>query len=969
MAAAAASKSGSAPAKAKATATAATSTKSPEDKAQEKHAGERKAKPEQPNEEEYKANLAQAEKELADVQARFNAIRAKVDAATPQNQDSPAAKRQKELRAELASIRSQQGALKSSRNAVQEKLSAVEGTLKTRIAEQKTARARIAFKSVDELDREIVRLEKAVEAGTMKLVDERKTLAEISTLRKQRKTFAGFDDAQKQIDDLRAQAAALKKQLDNPEARALSDKYAAIQKELDGLKAESDAAYKSLHALREQRSKTHAELDAAFKRVRAVRNDYYHARQAWKAYRAEAQRLQRERYQAERQARERAHRKAVADKKLEEAAQPAFTDELLTAEGLIRFFDPSYDMASLGLTEGKTLGKADSTLRAQVGRTVDAAPLQGMKVLKREEDDYFVGAASSGKGKKGKKGRKAAAETAPAAESTTTPAATTAAGAFNLSVGVIEELGRVKVDPPMSQEDVPAVVAKLAEKVKDWKARQAAQTEANIAKAKAEIEKLEKEAAGDLEFDAKDATAPASASASSDSKKEESSATTATTTTTGTDTDASAQKPAEENESGVSAEAELKQETDAVKDVTAEMEKTAIEEGDATQETEKTAETEEKKEAETESSTQRGRRAPLIALQLRRTASVQSQAASALPREPPAQSQPPSSLPAPPAPANGYRLSRLPASWIPYAELLRLDKPTGTYYLFWPCLFSTLLAAPLATPMTTPAAVLATSGLFFAGALVMRGAGCAINDLWDRNLDPHVARTRLRPLARRAITPRAAVLFTGAQLLAGLAVLLQFPLQCVPVALPSLALVAAYPLAKRVTDYPQAVLGLTFSWGALMGFPALGLGFTPDVLAAAGCLYASCAVWTVVYDMVYAYMDIRDDAKAGIKSIARRHAHHAKPLLAGLSVLQAGLLAGAGVAAGSGPVFFVGGCGGALASLLLMIRRVDITSVGSCWWWFRNGCLITGGAISVGLAGDYLTRYHGWYEARGSVEI
>ncbi|OAA57939.1 para-hydroxybenzoate-polyprenyltransferase [Niveomyces insectorum RCEF 264] len=306
-------------------------------------------------------------------------------------------------------------------------------------------------------------------------------------------------------------------------------------------------------------------------------------------------------------------------------------------------------------------------------------------------------------------------------------------------------------------------------------------------------------------------------------------------------------------------------------------------------------------------------------------------------------------------------LTLLPAAWVPYAELARIDKPTGIYYLYFPCLFSTLMAAPLVQPaMATPAAVVSTSLLFFAGALIMRGAGCTINDLWDRNLDPHVARTRLRPVARGAVTPRAAVLFTGGQLLAGLVILLQFPPVCLAYGIPSLALVATYPLAKRVTYYPQAVLGLTFSWGALMGFPALGVDLLaqPAALAAAGLLYASNIAWTILYDMVYAHMDIQDDAKAGIKSIALKHAAQTKAVLTGLAAVQIGLLAAAGVATGAGPAFFVGSCGGAAVTLGIMIKRVKLESVQDCWWWFVNGCLLTGGVISLGLGVDYLVRYN-----------
>ncbi|KAK0103205.1 Para-hydroxybenzoate--polyprenyltransferase, mitochondrial precursor (PHB:polyprenyltransferase) [Cadophora gregata f. sp. sojae] len=310
------------------------------------------------------------------------------------------------------------------------------------------------------------------------------------------------------------------------------------------------------------------------------------------------------------------------------------------------------------------------------------------------------------------------------------------------------------------------------------------------------------------------------------------------------------------------------------------------------------------------------------------------------------------------APKTGL-LSILPSSWVPYAELVRLDKPTGTYYLFFPCLFSTLLAAPLAVPMAPPLSVLSTSILFFSGALIMRGAGCTINDLWDRNLDPHVRRTRLRPIARGAVTPFNALAFTGVQLFTGLGILLQFPTQCLFYGIPSLLLVASYPLAKRVTHYPQFVLGLTFSWGAIMGFPALGVDLLQNnaALAAAGFLYTSNIAWTVLYDMIYAHMDIKDDAKAGIKSIALRHDVQTKQILSGLAVTQIGLLAAAGVAVGAGPIFFVGSCGGAAITLAVMIKKVNLKSVKDCWWWFVNGCWLTGGVMSAGLGAEYLVQY------------
>lgn len=257
-----------------------------------------------------------------------------------------------------------------------------------------------------------------------------------------------------------------------------------------------------------------------------------------------------------------------------------------------------------------------------------------------------------------------------------------------------------------------------------------------------------------------------------------------------------------------------------------------------------------------------------------------------------------------------------------------------------------------------PWAVLSTSMLFFTGALIMRGAGCTINDLWDRNLDPYVERTRHRPIARGAVSPFNAIAFTGIQLLAGLGILLQFPTSCLIYGIPSLFLVTTYPLAKRVTHYPQFVLGLTFSWGAIMGFPALGVDVLTDssAMTAVTALYASCVSWTVLYDMIYAHMDIKDDAKVGIKSIALRHEKETKGVLSALAFVQLGFLAAAGSAIEAGPMFYLGSCGSAAATLALMIWKVRLKEVSSCWWWFKNGALFTGGGIATGLLADYLVK-------------
>ncbi|OJI96916.1 hypothetical protein ASPVEDRAFT_118678 [Aspergillus versicolor CBS 583.65] len=468
-------------------------------------ASEPKVRPTRPDEDTYKSNLAQAEKEHSAVQEKLNQVKAKIETAKPNNQDSPTAKKQQELRAELSSIRQKQQGFKASRTSTQEKINAIDSTLKARIAEQNNSRTRMSFKNVEEMDREISRLEKQVDSGTLRLVDEKKILADISSMRKQRKNFASLDDAQKVINDLKAQIATLKKTLDNPEAKALSDKYTEIQKELDAIKAEQDGVFKNLNALRDERTKLHSEQQTKWAAIREVKDNYYKARKAYKEYEDEAWKIRREKQKAQREAFDREKKRKVADKKLEEASRLAYTDEILVAQGLIRHFNPSYDFAPLGLTEKKEESPA---FRAEVGRKVDDSGIKGMKVLKKDEDEYFVGTG----GKKGKKGKKGSANGTPAAA---TPTETK----FNMNVGIIEDFAKVKIDPPMNQSDVPAVVEKLAAKITEWKKDQASKTTENINKAKEEIARLDAEESAATETNGKTDEKDAAAETADDLQK------------------------------------------------------------------------------------------------------------------------------------------------------------------------------------------------------------------------------------------------------------------------------------------------------------------------------------------------------------------------------------------------------------------------------------------------------------------
>ncbi len=244
--------------------------------------------------------------------------------------------------------------------------------------------------------------------------------------------------------------------------------------------------------------------------------------------------------------------------------------------------------------------------------------------------------------------------------------------------------------------------------------------------------------------------------------------------------------------------------------------------------------------------------------------------------------------------ANGW-VGRLPATWRPYALLARLDRPIGAWLLFLPGLWAILLAR---APWPATIQLIA---LFAVGAVLMRAAGCVVNDAWDRDLDRRVARTAGRPLASGAVRMRHAMLFLAALLALALLILLQLSPVAQALGVASLLLVAVYPLAKRVTWWPQAMLGLTFGWGAPMGYAAA----TGHIDAAAIALYLAAIVWIIGYDTIYAHQDAVDDALIGVRSTARLFGRRTRPALAALYGVAIGMLAVCGFLASLSSIFFL----------------------------------------------------------------
>jgi 4-hydroxybenzoate polyprenyltransferase len=285
--------------------------------------------------------------------------------------------------------------------------------------------------------------------------------------------------------------------------------------------------------------------------------------------------------------------------------------------------------------------------------------------------------------------------------------------------------------------------------------------------------------------------------------------------------------------------------------------------------------------------------------------------------------------------ATGW-VARLPRAWLAYLLLARLDRPIGTWLLFLPGLWGILLVR------TSVSETIRLVALFAVGSLVMRAAGCVVNDLWDRDIDRKVARTAGRPLASGALRPRHALVFLAALLVAGLGVLLQLNRLSQALGCASLLLVGLYPLAKRVTWWPQLMMGFTFGFGAPLGYAAAA----GRLDAAWVTLYAAAILWDLGFDTIYAHQDREDDALVGVHSTARLFGEHTRPFLAVCYTSAVLVLAFAGWLAGLG-VWFYPALALPAALLARQIVALDIDDPAGCLRLFRTNREV---GLAVGLA-------------------
>jgi 4-hydroxybenzoate polyprenyltransferase len=274
----------------------------------------------------------------------------------------------------------------------------------------------------------------------------------------------------------------------------------------------------------------------------------------------------------------------------------------------------------------------------------------------------------------------------------------------------------------------------------------------------------------------------------------------------------------------------------------------------------------------------------------------------------------------------------LPQAARPYARLARLDRPIGTWLLLLPCWWGLALAAPaqLGPHWPDPWLVL----VFAVGAITMRGAGCTLNDIADRDYDAQVERTRTRPLPSGAVSLSQAVVFLALQLAIGFAVLLTLNWASLALGAASLLLVAIYPFMKRVTYWPQFFLGLAFNWGALMGWTAV----TGTLDWPAAILYLGGIFWTLGYDTIYAHQDKADDVKIGVKSLALKFGAQTRPWLGLFYAAATACIALAGAMTGIAWPFYLALGLGAL-QLAWQVARVDLDSPDDCLAKFKSNRL------------------------------
>lgn len=405
----------------------------------------------------------------------------------------------------MDSLVGKQGEARSERQKTLESVKRLQESVQLKIKDIQSQRSKMPFKSIEEVESRIAVLEKSIESGTLKLIDEKKALHEISTLRRSKNALNGLNTVEVAIAEDRARIDELKKVLDDPETKKKMAKYEELKKELDDLKQQGNKVYEERNALYDERNALQKQMDELYDRKREVSQTYRDKNDAYYAKVAEERKAKQDRFRAEKQEEEAAKRKEDIARMREDAQSPAFAAEIEDTGVLIGWFQGKYGDASsakVPQTHAGANASADKAVLEGVKkleiRKVDQAPMDGMVLKKKggeDEESFFMGGGSGKKGKKGSK-QAGAATTSPKASSTPTPsepsAAATTNTAINLPMGLLTALLSLGISPPTNKDDTTRVIADLEHK-RDWfLANQEKKTKEEVARVEKVIAKMEK---------------------------------------------------------------------------------------------------------------------------------------------------------------------------------------------------------------------------------------------------------------------------------------------------------------------------------------------------------------------------------------------------------------------------------------------------------------------------------------------
>lgn len=413
-----------------------------------------------PNKQTFQENLAKLDVELKAKESDLEQARVQVKKA--QNATSPEGDTREKLLGELDKIKQKQAQIKSSRGKILDELRSVEDGLKKKVKELQATKSKSNFKTVEEVDAQISKLEKQVDSGTLRLVDEKRYLGDISNLKKCRKAFSSLDSTQASIDADREKVKQLKSVLDDSESKAVRAEYTAITEKLDALRESQQKAHKSKSSLFDKRKQAQAARDEVRKAINDTKQKYYQQLQEFITQQKSDEAARQEKEKAEKAAAEKQRRKEEADAKLEAAKEPAYSAQIDTAENLLLFFDPDYKKPESDPLRTSLAPKSAS------GRTIDGIP-EGATILKKEEEFFFAGVPSS------KKTRKRSKDD----------------DKLRLNITVIEDLSTLGISVPASKDDVANTISKIKEKIQYYKENQDRVTAERVEKAKDEIAKIE----------------------------------------------------------------------------------------------------------------------------------------------------------------------------------------------------------------------------------------------------------------------------------------------------------------------------------------------------------------------------------------------------------------------------------------------------------------------------------------------